>query len=216
MSRLGRELIKSLREATSEGKSTWEINKDKPLKERISLVLYTCDLLEPLFSAYYAIDTFFANIKRLIEFAPLVWRHRNWDYGFVLKFNIKLHELLYKGVFVNGHHIYTKNDTRKLRTVINLYKRIHDENYLDWTEDYFNKKYGVSEFYFTKVPNTEGKPGGPYSTMRSTRDDKMTPEQRENYLAERKKLWKLEEYQKKQDLKLLDKYIAKYSSKWWS
>jgi len=68
VSRLGRILIKSLREAASEGKSTWSLFKDKPVLERISMVLYTCDLLDPVFRAYYAVNTFFANCARLIEF----------------------------------------------------------------------------------------------------------------------------------------------------
>src|SRR4030067_3770003 len=102
MSKLGRMLIKSLREAASEGKGTWQLYKDKPFFERVMSVLYTCDLLDPLFKAYYSIDTFIHNVLKLIEFAPLVWRHRNWDYGFVLKFNIKLHELLYKDIFKAG------------------------------------------------------------------------------------------------------------------
>jgi hypothetical protein len=215
MSRLGRKLIKSLRSAVAEDISTWSLYKDKPFFKRLGMVMYTSDLLDPLFKIYYSIDTFIDNVLRLIEFAPLVWRHRNWDYGFVLKFNVKLHELLYKGIFKDGHHIFTKNDTRKLQTVINLYKRIYEDKYDDWQYDYLDKKYGKSEIYFTKIEGTENKPGGPYSTMGSTREDIMTPEQKAAYISERKKMWKLEEYQKKQDLELLGKYIAKYSNKWW-
>jgi hypothetical protein len=215
MSRLGRSFLKSLRGAASEGRGTWQLYKDKPLLERISMVIYTCDLLDPLFKTYYAVDTFFANVKRLIEFAPLVWRHRNWDYGFVLKFNIKLHELLYKGIFKDGHHVYTKNDTRKLQTVINLYKRLYEDQYDNWHYDYLDKKYGKSEIYFTKIAGTEDKPGGPYSTMSSTREDRMTQAQKDAYIADRKAIFQFEEYQRKQDLDLLGKYISRYSRKWW-
>lgn len=212
MSRLGRELIKSLRGAVLEGGSTWQLYKDKPFLERLSMVIYTCDILDPLFKAYYSIDTFFANVRRLIEFAPLVWQHRNWDYGFVLRFNLKLHELLYKGVFTDGHHVYTKNDTRKLKTVINLYKRLNEDQYDEWQTDYLEKKYGRSEYYF---PTVTGADGRTYTTLKNRREDSMTEKQKEDYIKDRKEHYKMEEYQRKQDFALLGKYIAKYSAKWW-
>jgi len=215
MSRLGRELLKGLRSAVAEDVGTWQLYKDEPFFKRLSKVLYTSDLLDPFFKVYYSIDTFIANIARVLKYAPLIWRHRNWDHGFVLKMNIQLYEDLYKGCYVDGNHIFKKSEARKLRTVINLLKRLSEDNYDEWQYDYLNKKYGESEFYFTKIAGTEDKPGGPYSTMQSTRDDRMTPAQREAYIKERKAMFQLEEYQRKQDLKLLGQYIAKYSQKWW-
>jgi hypothetical protein len=215
MGKLGRGLIKSLRRATAEGKSTWNMYKDKPFFERVSSVLYTCDLLDPVFDAYYSVDTFIANCKRLIEYAPLVWHHRNWDYGFVIKFQIKLFENLHKGCYKEGHHVFSKAQERRLLTVIELLKRLDRDDYGGWHRDYLDKKYGESDIYFKKIPGTENRPGGPYSTMDSTREDRLSKKELEAYNKDRKRLWKLEEFQEKQDMELLSKYIAKYYKKWW-
>jgi hypothetical protein len=43
----------------------------------------------------------------------------------------------------------------------------------------------------------------------------MNEAEKKAYLNERKRMWALEESQRKQDLELLGKYIAKYSRKWW-
>lgn len=64
--------------------------------------VYLNDKLDPIFDLYYKVLSFYKNCKRLIEYAPLVWHHRNWDYGFILRFNKKLHEDLYKGMFIEG------------------------------------------------------------------------------------------------------------------
>lgn len=213
MGRLGRSLIKSLRSINSDAKNTWDLFKDKPLKERIYMVLYTCDALDPVFDVYYSIRSFISNIRRLIEYAPIVWQHRNWDYGFILRFNAKLHEDLYKGCYVEGHHVYTKSEARRLKAVIALYKRLEDDSYGDWHHDYLEKKYGESDIYFPQV--TDGTTGRTYTTMRNRREDILTPEQQKQYDKDRKRLWALEEYQRKADLELLGKYIAKYSKKWW-
>jgi hypothetical protein len=215
MGRLGRGLIKALREATSEGKGTWALYKDEPFWSRVSKVLYTCDILDPVFDAYYSFDTFIANCKRLVEYAPLVWKHRNWDYGFIIRFQIKLYENLHKGVYKEGHHVFSKSEERKLLTVIELLKRLEKDDYVSWSSDYLTKKYGEDDFYFKRIPGTEKRPGGPYSTMGSTREDRLDIKRKEAYNKDRKRLWKLEELQEKQDMELLQKYIVKYSKKWW-
>lgn len=215
MGKLGRSLIKSLQQATREGKSTWELYKDKPFWFRVQRVLYTCDLLDPVFDVWYYILKIKHNCERLIEYAPLVWEHRNWDYGFVQQFEIKLYEDLYKGCFVEGNHVVNPKEAQRLRTVIALLKRLHADDYDSWHYGWLEKKYGKDRMYFRKIPGTENRPGGPYSTMGSTREDRLSEAQKQAYLKDRKAMWALEEYQRKQDLELLGKYIAKYSRKWW-
>lgn len=210
MSELGRMLIKSLKK---EDVSTWTLYKDKPLFERLRKVIYLSDILNPVLKSYYAAHSFITNCKRVIKYFPIVWKHRNWDYGFVLRFNIQLHEDLYKGCFVEGHHVYTKNDARKLKTVIELLKRLEAEDYSSGHDEYLDKKYGKSDIYFSKVidEKTERK----YTTIKDRREDNMTPEQLEVYNKERMAIYKHEEYQRNEDFKLLGEYIRKYSKKWW-
>ena len=207
MGRLGRSLVKSLN-GLNESRSTWDLYKNKPLLKRIMSVLYIADILDPVFNTYYSIRGFISNVKRLIEYVPLVWQHRIWDYGFVLKFNIKLHEDLYKGCYKEGNHVFTKYQARKLQTVIGLYKRLHDDEYGSLWESYLEKRYGTNDMIFT--PTEKG-----LSLCTFSRKVNLSKEEYAKYIKESKKIWALEAYQKKQDLTLLSKYITKYSSHWW-
>lgn len=210
MSRLGRKLIRGLRE----GRSVWELYKNKPLHKRLWAAIYHSDILDPLFNIYYSVVSFIKNVKRLIEYAPLVWQHRNWDYGFVLKFQKKLYEDLYKGCYVDGCHVFKKKEAQKLKTVIALIDRLHKDEYDHWHYDYLDKKFGKEKIGFEPIPGTENKPGGPYSRMTS-RADNMNEEQKKIYITERKRMWALEEAQRKQDMELLAKLVTRQSRKWW-
>lgn len=211
MGKLGRSLIKALKEAND----TMDLYKNKPLSYRIKMTLYTSDLLDPLFQVYYSIRGFISNIRRVIEFIPYAWRHRDWDYGFVLRFNHMLHKRLYKGVYTKGHHVYTKSEARRLQTVIALYDRLEKDEYEDYIYDEAERLFGPNDIYFSKIEGTEDRPGGPYSRMRSTREDRMSPEEQAKYRKYKKAQYAHAENQRKQDMELLGKYITKYSRRWW-
>lgn len=201
--------------ALKEANGTMDLYKDKPLMYRVKMALYTSDLLSPLFNVYYSCRAFFNNIRRVIEFVPYAWRHRDWDYGFVLEFNRMLHERLYKGVYTEGHHVYTPKEARRLKAVIALYKRLHDDQYEDYIYDEAEKLFSPNDIYFSPIEGTENKPGGPYSRMRSTREDRMSPEEQAKYWKYKKAQYAHAENQRKQDMELLGKYITKYSRRWW-
>jgi hypothetical protein len=67
------------------------------------------------------------KIKQVIQFLPHVWRHEDWDYGYIVSFNIFLLERLRTSVFDKGHHVVAKHDKRKLTTVIELLRRYDDD-----------------------------------------------------------------------------------------
>lgn len=88
----------------------------------------------------YIIKNFFKKIKQLIDFAPIVWKHEDWDYTYILTFNIFLLERLRSSVFEKGLHLPAKHDERKLKTVIELLKRISDdEKYYEELSLLYNK-----------------------------------------------------------------------------
>lgn len=205
MSKIGRSLIKSL----SQGKDTWSLFKKDGFFKRVRMTLYTMDMFDKVFDGYYAIRAFFRNVARLIEYAPFVWRHRNWDYGMVFTFQKKLYQDLYKGCYEQGNHVFRKSEARKLKTVIGLLGRLEADEYCDWQYDYLEKKYGDNEFIFTPIPDGTG------STLTFSRDLRLSKEQKAIYSKERQNIWALEEIQRKQDLALFHKIVEKNHRKWW-
>jgi hypothetical protein len=138
---------------------------------------------------------------------PYAWRHRDWDYGFVLEFNRMLHERLYKGVYIEGHHAYTPKEARRLKTVIALYKRLRDDKYKGFIYDEAERLFGLDDIYFSKIEGTENKPSGPYS--------RMSLEERAKYWKYKKAQYAHAEQMRKNDYELLGKMITKYSRHWW-
>lgn len=205
MSKVTRMLIRSL----AESRSTWSLYKGKPLLERLSMVIYTMPLLDKPFDVYYSIRGFFQNVARVIDYLPVVWRHRNWDYNRIYTFQKKLYQDLYKGCYEQGSHVFRKSEAKKLKTVIGLLGRLEADEYCEWQYDYFNKKYGDNEFIFTPIE------GSTSSQLSFSRDERMTKAQKALYLKERKAVWALEELQRKQDMALLHKLVEKNHRKWW-
>ena len=138
---------------------------------------------------------FYYNIKRIIEFIPYVWRHRDWDYSYILKFNAMLHKRLYKGIYTNGHHIYTEKQSRRLKAIINLYERLDADSYYDY--DAMEKKYGP--YVFTETGFGRSKP---------IQDMDVYKKDLKRYRDE-------ETTRRNQDLSLLFYLINKYHTTFW-
>jgi hypothetical protein len=104
-------------------------------------------------------------------------------------FNIYLLERLRTSVFDEGHHVVAKHDKRKLTTVIELIKRIKEDDYLSDEAIKLMKDRGVFD-NFDNINNV------------SFRDNMQKIHKRADILRE-------------QDISLLIKLIKTQSRKWW-
>jgi hypothetical protein len=158
---------------------------------------------------------FFRNLKKVIEFLPIVWKHQDWDYGYIFTFNYELHKRLYKALYIDGVHLPNKNHKRALQTIQELYNRLSKEEYSNLVDEELTRLYGDEEYYFKPVLGSENKTWGPYTTLESTREDRLTLDQRKQYHKKMRDLYKHAEYLKKQDKELLSKLLIKYSDHFW-
>lgn len=208
MGKLGRSIIKGLEEIAG----TTKLHKNKSLWYRITTVFYTSRLLDPVFDKYYSLVGFIKNVKRVIEFIPYVWKHRDWDYSFILQFNHMLHKRLYKAIYVEGHHLYTPKQARRLQAVIELYKRLYEDRYSESIEMLATERFGPENYYFKPVTEVNGRT---YISLGSTREDRLDKETIKKYIIFRKSQLKLARKLRKQDLLLLRDLITKYEDTWW-
>lgn len=161
------------------------------------------------------IKQFYYNVRRLIEYTPLIWFHRHWDHAYIFKIQIKLYKNLYKACYISGSHVVNPTEAKRLKTVIGLLERLSEENYTEEHRKWFEAKYGPTEYRFDLVPGSENKPLGPYSHMVDVRAESMTEKELKRYRAEQKRMYAIQDLQQKQDLKLLGDLIAKHCRKWW-
>ena len=105
----------------------------------------------------YQIKQFFRNIRRVIKWFPVIWKDRDWDYGYLLKIlEFKLQQMYNDSS--KWHPI--ENDTRQRH----LKQALHDINILlndelgdvvckkQWDE--FREKYGDLVTWITKDEKT--------------------------------------------------------------
>jgi hypothetical protein len=183
--------------------------------QKIIEKIYLSDWFEYIHTPYVEVIIFFRNLKRLIDYAPIVWKHRNWDHGFVLRFQKKLYEDLYKGCFIEGHHRPNKTTMKRLKTIICLLGRLSEDNYGSMNATYLTRRFGEDEIYFNPIKGTENKPGGPYSRLISTREQRLSVKEKALLKKVRQELYELEESQRKADFRLLGEYLAKYNNQFW-
>jgi hypothetical protein len=200
MSEMSRGLLKGLKQvAEVYGRQD---KKKQSFLAKIFWTVYLSDMFDHIHKPISSIRGFITNCKRVLEYLPYVWAHRNWDHAYVYKLQKKLYEDLYKGCYVNGNHQYTKTQARRVKAVIGVLGRLGADEYCEWQYDYLDKTYGefsdfidFSDFKRAKCRNNPALE-----------------------LAHRKdidRIRELQKYLRKQDLELLHKYLIKYGESWW-
>lgn len=104
----------------------------------------------------YKIKQFFINIKRVLDFLPLIWRHRDYDYRHSI--NLFRHSLQRQADFFESDRAYSadaKQYASRIRTAIRLMDKVYDEDYGPAYIDLIEGLYGKTHFNFIKIEGTD-------------------------------------------------------------
>lgn len=98
----------------------------------------------------------FENIKRVIDFLPIVWRHRDYDYRYsieIFKYSLQRQA----DFFENGNTFsaYPKQTASRIRTAVNLMQKVYDEEYATEYFDLIESLYGKTSYEFASIEGTE-------------------------------------------------------------
>lgn len=166
--------------------------------------LYVDERLDAFFKVYYKATHILLRIKMVIEFIPIVWKHRDWDYGFITKFNLYLHKRLYKGLFVNGHLAPRPKLERHLKTIIACQEALENENDIgDKLLEDFERKWGTIEYNMG--------PGRFYNIRRESLSDDL----KIKYDKELRIVYKKQDKLRKDYKDLMYKLMNKYHDHFW-
>lgn len=103
----------------------------------------------------YKIKQFFKNIKRVIDFIPILWRHRDYDYRHSI--NLFKYSLQRQADFFESDRAYSADARQyasRIRTAIRLMDKVYDEEYGLAYIDLIDGLYGKTHFDFVKIENT--------------------------------------------------------------
>jgi hypothetical protein len=104
----------------------------------------------------YKIKQFFRNIKRVIDFLPLIWKHRDYDYRHSI--NLFKYSLQRQADFFETDKTYSANAKQyasRIRTAIRLMDKVYEEEYGLAYIDLIDGLYGKTNFSFVKVEGTD-------------------------------------------------------------
>lgn len=154
------------------------------------------------------------QIKRVIDFFPIIWNGYDWDYRYAIE--LFQHQLIRTADAIekNGMHVGKENTVSRIRTGVKLMKKIYDEDYQFEYAQKIEDKYGPSHFDFVETGdlNHNGEP-----LYRMVEYFKKDYSDTEKLLIEEEKsaaMWDARAKQARAH-KLLWKYIEHNIQRWW-
>ena len=156
---------------------------------------------------FRTIRRFFTNLKKVILFIPVIWGCPNWDWvGLLIVMQHQLKQL--RKCLDSGYHKGGGHHANKIRTCELLIDRLIQDNYCEYEMEQHSLKWGELKISFT-----------PHSTNSHKavlfRKNVITKKDEEVETNESKKIYKHEEYMKKQDINYLFDTIKKNLTSWW-
>lgn len=129
------------------------------------------------------------GVHNLIVWFPIIWKIRDFDYGYGVDLFIFYLKQLKKGITKYHNHLYWKNDIERIDKFLKMY-------------DFYNKL-----GYFEQYKEQVEKEGIPPASSRNSATPKQRERDRELFLEYIKKQNRLED--------ILWRYLRQYLTTWW-
>jgi hypothetical protein len=154
------------------------------------------------------------QIKRVIDFFPIIWNGYDWDYRYAIE--LFQHQLTRTADAIekNGIHVDKENTANRIRTSVKLMKKVYDEDYQFEYAQKIEDKYGPSYFDFVETGDLDHNGEPLYRMVEYFKKDYSDTER---LLIEEEKSAELWDARAKQARahKLLWKYIEHNIQRWW-
>ena len=156
-----------------------------------------------------------SQIKRVIDFLPLIWKGYDWDYHYAIE--LFQHQLKRMADHIGSDKAWAlenKQTASRIKTAIELMQKVYDEEYGMGYYDIIEEKYGKSHMDFVELKEKDEK-GQPYYSLVVT-NELARDEEHQKEIDEERRLLVLE-YRDKQKRahKLLWDFIEHNIEKWW-
>ena len=156
-----------------------------------------------------------SQIKRVIDFLPLIWKGYDWDYHYAVE--VFQHQLKRMADHIGSDKAWAlenKQIASRIRTAVKLMDKVYNEEYGMEYYDVIEEKYGKSNFEFIETGDFDDK-GDPYYKMEIRYENDYTEEELQ-LIDEEKRQMVLECRDKqKRAHKLLWDFVEHNIQKWW-
>lgn len=156
-----------------------------------------------------------SQIKRVIDFLPLIWKGYDWDYHYAIElFQYQLKRIADHIGSDKAWALENKQTASRIRTAVELMDKVYNEEY---GMEYYNvieKKYGKSNFEFIETGDFDDK-GDPYYTMEIRYENDYTEEELELIDEEKRQLVLESRDKQKRAHKILWNFVEHNIQRWW-
>jgi hypothetical protein len=156
-----------------------------------------------------------SQVKRVIDFLPLVWKGYDWDYHYAVE--LFQHQLKRMADHIGSDKAWAlehKQTASRIRTAVELMQKIYDEEYVMEYYDIMEEKYGKTSFECIETGKFDDK-GDPYYTMEIYYENYYTEEELQLIAEERRQLVLECRDKQKRAHKLLWDFVEHNIQRWW-
>ena len=156
-----------------------------------------------------------SQIKRVIDFSPLIWKGYDWDYHYAIE--LFQHQLKRMADHIGSDKAWAlenKQTASRIRTAVKLMDKVYNEEYGMEYFDIIEQKYGKSNFEFIETGDFDDK-GDPYYTMEIRYEKDYTKEEIESINEEKRALQLECKDKQKRAHKLLWGFVEHNIQRWW-
>ena len=156
-----------------------------------------------------------SQIKRVIDFLPLIWKGYDWDYHYAVE--LFQHQLKRMADHIGSNKAWGmehKQTASRIRTAIKLMGKVYDEEYGTEYIDDIEFLYGKTRYEFVELEEKDEKGDPYYEMVRSNEFATDEKHQKEIDEVRYQMLLKSQDRQKRAH-KLLWSYIEHNIQNWW-
>lgn len=155
------------------------------------------------------------QVKKTLDFIPLIWKSYDFDYRYALELFKK--QLERQAKFMESDKAMTlsaKTNAQKIRTAIRLMDKVYEEEYGMEYMAQIDKLYGTTHYDFVEIDKLD-KWGEPYYEIKLRNEGAVDEEHQKEINEVRKQMMLLSRDRQKRAHKLLWDFIEHNIQRWW-
>lgn len=180
--------------------------------QKKKIISYLCNHLR----MKYWIKRKYRQIKRVIDFFPLIWNGFDFDYRYATDlFKKQLERIADEMESDRGRLENSKTNAQKIRTSIRLMDKVYDDEYGMEYMDTIEKLYGKTHYDFIELTEKSKHTGEPLYELK-LRNESAVDEKHQKEIDEvRNQMMLLSRDKQKRAHKLLWNFIEHNIQNWW-
>jgi len=158
----------------------------------------------------------YRQIKRVIDFFPLIWNGYDFDYSYALELFKK--QLERQAKFMESDRamaLSAKTNAQKIRTAIRLMDKVYDEEYGMEYMDTIEKLYGKTYYDFVNFGEVSKRTGEELYEVKVWNENAVDEQHQKEIDEVRKQMMLLSRDKQKRAHKLLWDFIEHNIQRWW-